>query len=134
MKIYSYSSSANYTHIHMYVFFFSFAEEIKEHGLEDSNYKLDVSIDGNVAKWMLDTPEIRISKIFKELSRNTLINIPKINEAIIKIEQKNIFTSKIKDMDLLTLELSKVYFTKKKPEITDDSLLSPAIDFYIRQK
>ena len=118
----------------MYVFFSSFAEEIKERGLEDSNYKLDVSIDGNVAKWILDTPEIRISKIFKELSRNTLINIPKINEAIIKIEQKNNFTSKIKDIDLLTLELSKVCFTKKKPEITDDSLLSPAIDFYIRQK
>ena len=130
MKIYSYSNSANYTHIHMYVFFFSFAEEIKEHGLEDSNYKLDVSIDGNIAKWILDTPEIRISNIFKELSRNPLINIPKINEAIIKIEQKNNFTSRIKDMNLLTLELSKVCFTKKKPEITDDSLLSPAIDFY----
>lgn len=114
----------------MYVFFSSFAEEIKERGLEDSNYKLDVSIDGNVAKWMLDTPEIKISKIFKELSHDTLINIPKINEAIIKIEQKNNFTSKIKDMDLLTLELSKVCFTKKKPEITDDSLLSPVIDFY----
>ena len=130
MKIYSYSNSANYTHIHMYVFFFSFAEEIKEYGLEDSNYKLDVSIDGNIAKWILDTPEIRISNIFKELSRNPLINIPKINEAIIKIEQKNNFTSRIKDMDLLTLELSKVCFTKKKPEITDNSLLSPAIDFY----
>lgn len=130
MKVYSYSNSANYTHIHMYVFFFSFAEEIKEYGLEDSNYKLDVSIDGNIAKWILDTPEIRISNIFKELSRNPLINIPKINEAIIKIEQKNNFTSRIKDMDLLTLELSKVCFTKKKPEITDNSLLSPAIDFY----
>ena len=130
MKIYSYSNSANYTHIHMYVFFFSFAEEIKEYGLENSNYKLDVSIDGNIAKWILDTPEIRISNIFKELSRNPLINIPKINEAIIKIEQKNNFTSRIKDMDLLTLELSKVCFTKKKPEITDDSLISPAIDFY----
>ena len=134
MKIYSYSSSANYTHIHMYVFFSSFTEEIKERGLEDSNYKLDVNIDGNVAKWVLDTPEIRISKIFKKLSHSTLINIPKINEAIIKIEQKNNFTSKIKNMDLLMLELSKVDFTKKKPEITDDSLLSPAIDFYIRQK
>lgn len=113
MKIYSYSSSANYTHTHMYVFFSSFTEEIKERGLEDSNYKLDVSIDGNVTKWILDTPEIRISKIFKELSRNTLINIPKINEAIIKIEQKNNFTSKIKDMDLLILGLSKACFTKK---------------------
>lgn len=77
MKIYSYSNSANYTHIHMYVFFFSFAEEIKEYGLENSNYKLDVSIDGNIAKWILDTPEIRISNIFKELSRNPLINILK---------------------------------------------------------
>lgn len=130
MKIYSYSSFANYTHIHMYIFFFSFTDAIKKHGFEDSNYKLDVSIDGNVAKWILDTPEIRISNIFKELSRDSLINTSKINEAIIKIEQKNNFTSKIKDMDLLAMELSKVCFTKKKPEITDDSLLSPAIDFY----
>ena len=114
----------------MYIFFFSFTDAIKKHGFEDSNYKLDVNIDGNVAKWILDTPEIRISNIFKELSRDSLINTSKINEAIIKIEQKNNFTSKIKDMDLLTMELSRVYFTKKKPEITDDSLLSPAIDFY----
>ena len=114
----------------MYVFFFSFAEKIKEHGLEDSNYKLDVSIDGNVAKWILDTPEIKISNIFKELLRDSLINTSKINEAIAKIEQKNGFTSRIKDMELLRKELSRVCFTKKKPEITDDSMLSPAIDFY----
>ena len=130
MTIYSFSEVANYTHIHMYVFFFSFAEEIKKYGFEDSNYKLDVSIDGNVAKWILDTPEKRISNIFKELSHSSHINTPKINGAIAKIEQKNNFTSKIKDMDLLAMELSRVCFTKKKPEITDDSLISPAIDFY----
>ena len=111
-------------------FFFSFAEEIKKYGFEDSNYKLDVSIDGNAAKWILDTPEKRISNIFKELSHSPHINTPKINEAIAKIEQKNGFNSRIKDMELLRKELSRVCFTKKKPKITDDSLISPAIDFY----
>ena len=130
MKIYSYSSSANYTHIHMYVFFFSFAEKIKEHGLEDSNYKLDVSIDGNVAKWILDTPEKRISNIFKSIMQDYVFNDEEIKMAISKIEQKNCFISKIKDMDLLRNEIAKVDFTKKKPEPTDDSMESPAIDFY----
>ena len=129
MKIYSYSSSANYTHIHMYVFFFSFAEEIKERGLKDSNYKLDVSIDGNVAKWILNTPEKRISKIFKSIMQDYVFNDEEIKIAISKIEQKNGFISKIKDMDLLRNEITKVDFTKKKPEPTDDSMESPAIDF-----
>lgn len=129
MKIYSYSSSANYTHIHMYVFFSSFAEKIKERGLEDSNYKLDVSIDGNVAKWILNTPEKRISKIFKSIMQDYVFNDEEIKIAISKIEQKNGFISKIKDMDLLRNEITKVDFTKKKPEPTDDSMESPAIDF-----
>jgi len=129
MKIYSYSSSANYTHIHMYVFFFSFAEEIKEHGFEDSNYKLDVGIDGNVAKWILNTPEKRISNIFKSIMQDYVFNDEEIKMDISKIEQKNGFISKIKDMDLLRREISSVSFTKKKPEITDDSMQSPAIDF-----
>ena len=130
MKIYSYSSSANYTHIHMYVFFFSFAEEIKEHGFEDSNYKLDVGIDGNVAKWILNTPEKRISNIFKSIMQDYAFNDKEIKIAISKIEQKNGFMLKIKDMDLLRNEIAKVDFTKKKPEPTDDSMESPAIDFY----
>ena len=129
MKIYSYSSSANYTHIHMYVFFFSFAEEIKEHGFEDSNYKLDVGIDGNVGKWILNTPEKRISNIFKSIMQDYVFNDEEIKIAISKIEQKNGFISKIKDMDLLRNEIAKVDFTKKKPEPTDDSMESPAIDF-----
>lgn len=130
MKIYSYSSSANYTHIHMYVFFFSFAEEIKEHGFEDSNYKLDVGIDGNVAKWILNTPEKRISNIFKSIMQDNAFNDKEIKIAISKIEQKNGFISKIKDMDLLRNEIAKVYFSKKRPESTDDSMQSPAINFY----
>ena len=129
MKIYSYSSSANYTHIHMYVFFSSFAEKIKERGLEDPNYKLDVSIDGNVAKWILNTPEKRISKIFKSIMQDYVFNDEEIKIAILKIEQKNGLISKIKDMDLLRKEITKVDFTKKKPEPTDDSMESPAIDF-----
>lgn len=129
MKIYSYSSSANYTHIHMYVFFFSFAEEIKEHGFEDSNYKLDVGIDGNVGKWILNTPEKRISNIFKSIMQDYVFNDEEIKIAISKIEQKNGFISKIKDMDLLRNEIAKVYFSKKRPESTDDSMQSPAIDF-----
>ena len=129
MKIYSYSSSANYTHIHMYVFFDSFTKALKEKGLEDSNYQLDVSIDGNIAKWILYTPEKRISNIFKSIMQDYAFNDEEIKIAISKIEQKNSFISKIKDVDLLRNEVSSVSFTKKKPEITDDSMQSPAIDF-----
>ena len=130
MKIYSYSSSANYTHIHMYVFFDSCTKALKEKGLEDSNYQIDVDIDGNVAKWTLNTPEKRISNIFKSIMQDYLFNDEEIKIAISKIEQKNGFISKIKDMDLLRNEIAKVDFTKKKPEPTDDSMESPAIDFY----
>ena len=130
MKIYSYSSSANYTHIHMYVFFDSFTKAVKEKGLEDSNYQIDVDIDGNVAKWTLNTPEKRISNIFKSIMQDYVFNDEEIKIAISKIEQKNGFISKIKDMDLLRNEIAKVDFTKKKPEPTDDSMESPAIDFY----
>lgn len=130
MKIYSYSSSANYTHIHMYVFFDSFTKALKEKGLEDSNYQLDVSIDGNIAKWILYTPEKRISNIFKSIMQDYVFNDKEIKIAISKIEQKNGFISKIKDVDLLRREVSSVSFTKKKLEITDDSMQSPAIDFY----
>lgn len=130
MKIYSYSNSANYTHIHMYVFFDFFTKALKEKGLEDSSYQIDVDIDGNVAKWILDTPEKRISNIFKYIMQDYVFNDEEIKMAISKIEQKNGFISKIKDMDLLRNEIAKVDFTKKKPEPTDDSMESPAIDFY----
>lgn len=130
MKVYSYSNSANYTHIHMYVFFDSFTKALKEKGLEDSNYQIDVDIDGNMAKWILDTPEKRISNIFKSIMQDYAFNDEEIKIAISKIEQKNSFISKIKDVDLLRREISSVSFTKKKPEITDDSMQSPAIDFY----
>ena len=130
MKIYSYSSSANYTHIHMYVFFDSFTKALKEKGLEDSNYQLDVSIDGNIAKWILYTPEKRISNIFKSIMQDYVFNDKEIKIAISKMEQKNGVISKIKDGDLLRREVSSVSFTKKKLEITDDSMQSPAIDFY----
>lgn len=129
MKIYSYSNSANYTHIHMYVFFDSFTKALKEKGLEDSNYQIDVDIDGNMAKWILDTPEKRISNIFKSIMQDYVFNDEEIKIAISKIEQKNGFISKIKDVDLLRREVSSVSFTKKKPELADDSMQSPAIDF-----
>ena len=130
MIIYSFSEFANYTHIHMYVFFGIFINELKKKRLEDSNYKLDVSIDGNVAKWILDTPERKISNIFKKIIQDTVIDKKIIDTAISEIEQKNEFTSKIKDLDLLEREITNVCFTKKKPEISNDSMSSPAIDFY----
>ena len=111
------------------VIIFLIAEEIKEHGLEDLNYKLDVSIDGNVTKWILDTPEKRISNIFKYIMQDYVFNDEEIKIAISKIEQKNGFISETKDMNLLRREISSVSFTKKNPEITDDSMQSPAIDF-----
>ena len=130
MTIYSFSKFANYTHIHMYVFFNSFTKALKEKGLEDANYQIDVVIDGNVAKWILDTPEKRISNIFKSIMQDYVFNDEEIKMAISKIEQKNDFISKIKDLVLLRNEITKVDFTKKKPESTDDSMESPAIDFY----
>jgi hypothetical protein len=114
----------------MYVFFGIFTNELKKKKLEDSNYKLDVSIDGNVAKWILDTPERKISNIFKKIIQDTVIDKKIIDTAISEIEQKNDFTSKIKDLDLLEREITNVCFTKKKPEISNDSMSSPAIDFY----
>jgi hypothetical protein len=114
----------------MYVFFGIFTNELKKKKLEDSNYKLDVSIDGNVAKWILDTPERKISNIFKKIIQDTVIDKKIIDTAISEIEQKNEFTSKIKDLDLLEREITNVCFTKKKPEISNDSMSSPAIDFY----
>ena len=118
-----------FNYIHMYVFFDSFTKTMKEKGLEDSNYQIDVDIDGNVAKWILNTPEKRISNIFKSIMQDYVFNDEEIKMAISKIEQKNGFISKIKDMDLLRNEIAKVDFTKKKPEPTDDSMESPAIDF-----
>jgi len=114
----------------MYVFFGIFTNELKKKKLEDSNYKIDVSIDGNVAKWILDTPERKISNIFKKIIQDTVIDKKIIDTAISEIEQKNDFTSKIKDLDLLEREITNVCFTKKKPEISNDSMSSPAIDFY----
>ena len=114
----------------MYVFFGIFTNELKKKKLEDSNYKLDVSIDGNVARWILDTPERKISNIFKKIIQDTIIDKKIIDTAISEIEQKNEFTSKIKDLDLLEREITNVCFTKKKPEISNDSMSSPAIDFY----
>ena len=84
----------------MYVFFDSFTKSLKEKGLEDSNYQIDVDIDGNMAKWILDTPEKRISNIFKSIMQDYVFNDEEIKMAISKIEQKNGFISKIKDMDL----------------------------------
>jgi len=130
MTIYSFSKFANYTHIHMYAFFNSFTKALKEKGLEDANYQIDVDIDGNVAKWILDTPEKRISNIFKSIMQDYVFNDEEVKMAISKIEQKNDFISKIKDLVLLRNEITKVDFTKKKPESTDDSMESPAIDFY----
>ena len=83
-----------------------------------------------MAKWILDTPEKRISNIFKSIMQDYVLNDEEIKIAISKIEQKNGFMSKIKDMDLLRNEIAKVDFPKKQPESTDDSMESPAIDFY----
>ena len=79
----------------MYAFFNSFTKALKEKRLEDANYQIDVDIDGNVAKWILDTPEKRISNIFKSIMQDYVFNDEEIKMAISKIEQKNGFISKI---------------------------------------
>lgn len=65
----------------MYVFFDSFTRALKEKELEDSNYQIDVDIDGNVAKWILDMPEKRISNIFKSIMQDYVFNDEEIKIA-----------------------------------------------------
>ncbi|MBQ6510404.1 hypothetical protein IJI94_00310 [Candidatus Saccharibacteria bacterium] len=129
MEIYTTSKFANYVHIHMYLIDAIFKDELTNRGLTDDDYNFNVNIDGNVAAWSLNTNSEKVIDCFADVIKNLKLDESKIKEAVKRIEVNNNFKAKIKDSALLLDELAKIKFIYEKPEITDDSLESPAIDF-----
>lgn len=129
MEIYTTSKFANYVHIHMYIVDMAFRNKLTERNLTDYGYNFNVNIDGNVAAWSLSADSKNITDCFADVIKELNFDEKNIKEAIKRIEDNNNFKSNIKDLDLLSTELSKIEFVYEKPEITDDNLKSPAIDF-----
>ena len=129
MIFYTKSQNANYTHIHAYAFYDLFLSEIKRQNLTDPDFQINVDIDGNVATWTLDTTDSKIQNFFQNLITHTSFTDHQISDAITKICQKNNLKAHLKNLNLLKSELNHIKFQTKKPEISDDSLTSDAIDF-----
>ena len=49
MILYTKSEYANYIHIHAYAFYDLFLDQIKTPNLVDSDFQININIDGNVA-------------------------------------------------------------------------------------
>ena len=129
MIFYTKSQKANYTHIHAYAFYDLFLSELKRQNLTDPNFQINVDVDGNVATWTLDTTDPKIQNIFQNLTIHQIFTDHQISDAIAKICHKNNLRAHLKNLNLLKSELNRIEFQTKKPEISDDSLLSEAIDF-----
>ena len=129
MIFYTKSENANYTHIHTYAFYDLFLDQIKKQNLADSDFQINIDIDGNVAAWTLDTTNSKIQNIFQNLITHTSFTDHQISDAIAKICHKNNLKPHLKNLNLLKSELNRIEFQTKKPEISDDSLISEAIDF-----
>ena len=129
MILYTESENANYTHIHAYVFYDLFLSEIKRKNLTDPDFQINVDIDGNVTTWTLDTTDPKIQNIFQNLTIHQIFTDHQISDAIAKICHKNNLKPHLKNLNLLKSELNHIKFQTEKPEISDDSLTSDAIDF-----
>lgn len=129
MIFYTKSQKANYTHIHAYAFYDLFLSEIKRQNLTDPNFQINIDIDGNVATWTLDTTNSNIQDLFQNLTTHQNFTDHQISDAIAKICHKNNLKPHAKNLNLLKSELNRIEFQVQKPEITDDSLTSDAIDF-----
>ena len=129
MIFYTKSENANYTHIHAYAFYDLFLSEIKRQNLTDPDFQINVDIDGNVATWTLDTTNSKIHNLFQNLIAHQNFTDHQISDAIAKICQKNNLKTHLKNLNLLKSELAHIKFQTEKPEISDDSLTSDAIDF-----
>lgn len=129
MIFYAKSQKANYTHIHAYAFYDLFLSELKRQNLTDPNFQINVDVDGNVATWTLDTTDPKIQNIFQNLTIHQIFTDHQISDAIAKICHKNNLRAHLKNLNLLKSELNRIEFQTKKPEISDDSLISEAIDF-----
>ena len=129
MILYTESENANYTHIHAYAFYDLFLSELKRQNLTDPDFQINVDIDGNVATWAFDTTDSKIQNLFQNLTIHQIFTDHQISDAIAKICHKNNLRAHLKILNLLKSELNRIEFQTKKPEISDDSLISEAIDF-----
>lgn len=129
MIFYTKSQKANYTHIHAYAFYDLFLSELKRQNLTDPNFQINVDVDGNVATWTLDTTDPKIQNIFQNLTIHQIFTDHQISDAIAKICHNNNLKPHLKNLNLLKSELNRIKFQTEKPEISDDSLTSDAIDF-----
>lgn len=129
MVLYTKSENANYTHIHAYAFYDLFLSELRRQNLTDPDFQINVDIDGNVATWTLDIINSKIQNLFQNLAIHQSFTDHQTSDAIAKICHKNIFKAHLKNSSLLKSELNRIKFQVQKPEITDDSLTSDAIDF-----
>ena len=129
MIFYTKSQKANYTHIHAYAFYDLFLSEIKRQNLTDPDFQINVDIDGNIATWTLDTTNSKIQNLFQNLIAHQNFTDYQISDAIVKICHKNNLKPYLKSLNLLKSELNRIKFQTEKPEISDDSLISDAIDF-----
>ena len=129
MILYTKSENANYTHIHAYAFYDLFLSEIKRQNLTDPDFQINVDIDGNIATWTLDTTNSKIQNLFQNLIAHQNFTDYQISDAIVKICHKNNLKPYLKSLNLLKSELNRIKFQTEKPEISDDSLTSDAIDF-----
>ena len=129
MILYTKSEKANYIHIHAYAFYDLFLDQIKIQNLQSADFQINVNIDGNVATWALDTTDSKIQDLFQNLAIHQSFTDHQISDAIAKICHKNNLKPHLKNLNLLKSELTHIKFQDEKPEISDDSLTSDAIDF-----
>lgn len=129
MIFYTKSQKANYTHIHAYAFYDLFLDQIKKQNFQTADFQINVDIDGNVATWAFDTTDSKIQNLFQNLTTHQNFTDHQISDAIAKICHKNIFKAHLKNYSLLKSKINRIKFQTQKPEITDDSLTSDAIDF-----
>lgn len=129
MILYTKSENANYIHIHAYAFYDLFLDQIKKQNFQTADFQINVDIDGNIVTWTLDTTNSKILNLFQNLTTHQNFTDHQISDAIAKICHKNIFKAHLKNYSLLKSKINRIKFQTQKPEITDDSLTSDAIDF-----
>ncbi len=127
---YTTAKFANYAHIHAYVIFETFSRRIKERHLQNADYWLNVTVDQNVVTWSLNTANEMVIRIFRNTMDNPTLDPEAIKRAVQKLERRNNLRAEMKDALLLAQELNKIHPTEVKLQPTDDSLQSPAIDFF----
>ena len=129
MILYTKSEYANYIHIHAYAFYDLFLDQIKKQNFQTADFQINVDIDGDVATWTLDATDSKIQNLFQNLTTHQIFTDHQISDAIAKICHKNNLKPHLKNLNLLKSELNHIKFQTEKPEISDDSLTSDAIDF-----